>query len=306
MGKTNDEKRYCVYMHTFKDTGKRYIGQTCKNPPEKRWGKNGCGYLSKDKNGKYEQPLIAHAIVKYGWSNVESKILFDNLTAENANRIEQICIALFRTNDRRFGLNITMGGDGAVGRPLSKETKRKMSETRKGKYTGKNSPNYGKHPSEETREKMSKSQKERYTKELHPMKGKHLSEETKQKISNSLKGKLIGDKNPFYGRQHTEETKKKIGEASSKRKASEETKKKLSVSHMGSAPTNAKTVICEEKDMVFYTIKLAASYTGATSAGIAKCCNGRQQTSGGYHWHEATEEEIKQYKIIYGMEDNSK
>lgn len=302
MNRTNEEKQYCIYMHRFPNK-KVYIGQTCKNPPTQRWYSDGSGYLVKDENGKYEQPLIAHAINKYGWGDIEHIILFENLTKQNADRIEKICIVLFRANNRDYGYNIQSGGsDGRVGVPLSEETKKKISEARKGKYIGKNSPCYGKHPSEETREKMSKAQKERYIKELHPMKGKHLLEETKQKISNSLKGKLTGDKNPFYGRQHTEETKRKIGESSSKRRASEETRKKLSAAHMGSAPTNAKIVVCEEKNMMFPTIKVASNYTGATCTGIVNCCKEKQKTSGGYHWHYATEEEIKQYKIIDKLE----
>ena len=57
----------------------------------------------------------------------------------------------------------------------SVETRRKMSESGKGK----NGPHYGKKSSEETKKKISESKK-----------GKPLSEETKRKMSESRKGKI--------------------------------------------------------------------------------------------------------------------
>ena len=67
----------------------------------------------------------------------------------------------------------------------SEETKRKMSEAKKGK----NHPFYGQHHSEEIKRKMSKSLKG----ENHPMYGKHHSEEAKRKMSEAHKGKHFSD-----------------------------------------------------------------------------------------------------------------
>ena len=61
------------------------------------------------------------------------------------------------------------------GKPRSEETKKKMSEAKKG-----NKYNLGKKHSEETKKKLSEAAK-----------GKHLSEETKKKLSEAKKGKNI-------------------------------------------------------------------------------------------------------------------
>ena len=70
------------------------------------------------------------------------------------------------------------------GKPKSEEWKRKQSESRKGE----GNPNYGKHLSEETKRKLSEAKKGKST----WIKGKHLSEETKRKLSVSHKGKFKG------------------------------------------------------------------------------------------------------------------
>ena len=67
--------------------------------------------------------------------------------------------------------------------------------------------------SEDSKRKLSESRKGKYAGENHPLFGTHLSDETKQKISENRKGQCVGEKNPFYGKCHTEETKKRMSEA---------------------------------------------------------------------------------------------
>ena len=69
------------------------------------------------------------------------------------------------------------------GRPLSEEHKRKISEARKGERHHM----WGKHHSEDTRKKNSESNKGKQAGKLHPLWGKHHSEEARRKISESLK-----------------------------------------------------------------------------------------------------------------------
>ena len=47
-----EENTYCVYMHTLKVDGRKYIGITCRRP-NKRW-RNGDGYK--------KQPYFYNAI----------------------------------------------------------------------------------------------------------------------------------------------------------------------------------------------------------------------------------------------------
>ena len=59
------------------------------------------------------------------------------------------------------------------GKPKSEESKKKMSEAKKCRYTGENNPMYGKRHSEESKKKMSEAKKCRYTGENNPAYGKH-------------------------------------------------------------------------------------------------------------------------------------
>lgn len=111
---------YIVYMHEHRENGKKYIGITCQDP-YKRWG-NGKNY----KKTSY----FRNAVDKYGWDMFRHEILYTNLSQKEACRIEQELIAKYKTNDREYGYNNSIGGEsGALGNrhKLSEETKRKMS-----------------------------------------------------------------------------------------------------------------------------------------------------------------------------------
>ena len=118
----NKEQKYCVYMHTNKINGKKYIGITCQQPPEKRWGRNGYNY-------KKSNPHFYNAINKYGWDSFKHEILFSNLTKEEACQKEIELIAYYNATNKEYGYNISNGGCGI--NMFTEETRMKMSEAHK-------------------------------------------------------------------------------------------------------------------------------------------------------------------------------
>lgn len=105
------QRLFCVYKHVNTITNKVYIGITSRSPKD-RWGKNGNGYLRKKENGEYIQPLIARAILKYGWEAFEHIILFEGLSKAEAKQKEKELIAKCKSRDPNFGYNISAGGEG--------------------------------------------------------------------------------------------------------------------------------------------------------------------------------------------------
>ena len=96
------------------------------------------------------------------WWNCSKKDLIDNGCYYNRNA----CELIFLTPSEHMKLHKS-------NRPLSKEWRRKLSESHKGK-----------HLSEETRKKLSEANKGKSAWN----KGEHRSEETRKKISEALKG----------------------------------------------------------------------------------------------------------------------
>ena len=84
--------KYKVYIHIFPNK-KVYIGITSQK--EKRRWNNGNGY----KNNEY----MTNAIQKYGWENIEHKILFTDLTKEEAEQKEIELIAFYKSYQKEYG-----------------------------------------------------------------------------------------------------------------------------------------------------------------------------------------------------------
>lgn len=118
---------------------KIYIGITRQNPV-KRW-LNGKGYQAQD--------YFYKAILKYGWDNIEHKILFTGLTKAEAEEKEIELIAQYKSNVREFGYNIQNGGS-TTGK-FSEETIEKIRIA-----------NTGRKHTPETCEKLRQLEKERW------------------------------------------------------------------------------------------------------------------------------------------------
>ena len=107
----NEKKTFYVYRHTSPN-GMIYIGIT-KQDPQKRWA-NGKGYSY--------NTHFNNAILKYGWENFTHEILYCGLTREEACQKEKELISYYKSNNRKFGYNITEGGTvGAISVALQED-----------------------------------------------------------------------------------------------------------------------------------------------------------------------------------------
>lgn len=135
------DNNYCIYKHTAPN-GKVYIGITSRKP-HVRWGVAGNKY----KNNKH----FYNAIQKYGWDNIKHEILYDGLTAEQAENYEKWFIFIHDSSNREFGYNNTLGGEHGT---MSKHTNEENSQ--RGKLLiGNKNPFYGRKHTEETRRHLS-------------------------------------------------------------------------------------------------------------------------------------------------------
>lgn len=139
---------WTIYYHICKITNKLYIGITSLDV-SRRWRNNGEGYLLKNKDGEFNQPKFANAILKYGWDNFEHYIYASGLTKQEAENMEAILIKAFDTI--KNGYNIREGGNASclsqaskdkiskknTGRKFTEQQKQNCSKSRLGKKRGK-------------------------------------------------------------------------------------------------------------------------------------------------------------------------
>lgn len=284
-----------VYKHTFPNN-KVYIGIT-KQTPKKRWM---CGH------GYKSNAYMINAIKKYGWNNIEHKILFENLTKEQAEQKEINLIAYYNSNNREFGYNIESGG--LKNKTLSIETINKISAKNKGRTHILSSEareklrqaHIGKSLSQEHKNKLSiahtgkKLSVEHIQKISKANKGKKHSEKTKKYLSMIKKGKpskLKGTKKPQHiidkirnknlGKKRTEEVKQQMRIRMTGKKMSESNKIKI---------LNAKRRPVEmySKDNIllktYIDIKTAGVENNIHRGSITEVCKGNRKTAGGYIW----------------------
>lgn len=202
---------YCIYRITNLVNGKTYIGQhKYKETPYDDYMGSGTHLKAAQK--------------KYGIENFKKEIICKNVQYKaTIDDMEKFYIKKEREQNLFGCYNIADGGEGCTywrGKHRSLETRKKLSESLKGKplsekhkrkLKGRISPNKGKNISEEHKKKLA---------EVHI--GKKISEEHKKKLHEAWKGK-----------HHSEETKTKISEANKGRQVSSKTKQKLSEMYKG-------------------------------------------------------------------------
>lgn len=222
-----------------------YVGIT-QQDPEVRWQKG---------NGYRKQGLFWNAIKKYSWDGFEHIIVASGISDIEAWELEKQLISKYKTTDRAFGYNISVGGEaGAKGVERSEKNKRACSQALKQLWGNDDfRVNHLKvlqqiNATDEVRLKRAKSQI-----------GRRVSEETRKKISNRKMGKKLG---PF----------------------TDEHKAKMRLNHAGGA--DRKSVICVETGVYYASINDASSQVGINKKQISNCCRNipHYNTAGGFHW----------------------
>jgi group I intron endonuclease len=114
-----------VYLVFCSPNGKVYIGMTCK-PVAERWKE----HLWAAKRG--ENMLLLRAIRKYGADAFYTEPLCTADDREQAGAAEKFYISYFQSTGRKFGYNVSKGGDGIVVPERTPEWCQRISEARKG------------------------------------------------------------------------------------------------------------------------------------------------------------------------------
>jgi group I intron endonuclease len=256
-----------VYLITNKINGKKYVGQTIWD--ENRRFKR---HVYDAMTGKWDYPLH-RAIRKYGKDSFDIKILVRCINLEELNRREELCIGLFKTLAPDH-YNLHTGGNSHV---TSEESKKKMSESRKG---GKHTP--------ETIDKMRVSQKGRtFTPETKAQMskshtGKILTQEHKDNISKVNKGKLLS-------KEHVD----KIRSANTKinnKSEKERPKSKRPIEHMMAArEARRRPIFVPELNKIFDSISDVVKELGISKVSVHEVLSGKAVSRRGYSFSYAKE-----------------
>lgn len=226
-----------IYLRKNLSNGKCYVGQTVDiKVRQSRWN---------NLNHPYAGKVINAARAKYGIEAFDFEILKE-CPNEEMNYWEMYYVKEYNSKAPN-GYNMTDGGDSIF--EMTDETKKKISESKKGKPAW----NKGKKDiySEETRRKISESRI-----------GKPLSEEHKKKVSESLKGRPSGMK----GKSHTTETRRKMSDSHMKKPVLQINKDTGEIIKEWEGTREI------ERELGFY------------SSGISRCCNGIKKSAYDFKW----------------------
>lgn len=197
-----------AYKITNIVTKKSYIGVTGQQPKQ-RWIR----HWHQTKGGR--NTFLCRSMKKYGQSNFIFDVIASSVSRKDLYELEKILIKQHNTYwTNGVGYNLTIGGEGPEGHSHTKETKEKMSKTRKGR-------------------KFSEDHKSAISKSLT---GRKLSEKHCESISTSRKGistpkiieNLVKARSMIKGNwKMSDEGRASISKKSKERKRSKEQMKKM-------------------------------------------------------------------------------
>lgn len=161
-------------------------------------------YIGKGTGNRYKEKHV----VPIPKNRTNIVFLFQNLLEMGSFILERKLIKWYGRKDLGTGIlhNRTDGGDGASGRIVSEETKRKSSIANRGQkrsneakeniknalaeidFTGENNHFFNKKHTDETKKKMSDAKKNKTYEEIY---GSDISAKKKQSVSNKLKGRIF-------------------------------------------------------------------------------------------------------------------
>lgn len=134
-----------VYKITNTITNKIYIGITTQG--------SGTRFRHHVYEARSGEPSPIHkSMAKYGEDKFKLEIIDFADTSDELKEKEKYWIAFYNSTDSSIGYNLTKGGDGTFGRTHSEETKEKIRQAA-----------IGRKASDETRKRMSESRKGKFT-----------------------------------------------------------------------------------------------------------------------------------------------
>lgn len=292
------KNEYCVYVHTNKTNGKRYVGITSMSP-ERRWA-NGSGYR--------HNTLFYRAINKYGWDGFSHEVIKTGLTKEEAYRYEMSLIADWCLTNPAKGYNLDRGGNGS--NRITEATRKTLADASRA-YV-KEHPEVGKRLCEYSkthRAELSERAKKRAIE--HPEIGKMHSERMKiywgdhpetVAASRSKCRKYYNDhpeardlkseQTRAYFAAHPEarahnaaKTREYYQNPEVKKWKSEE-RRKFFAEHPEKKTTKAVSQYSIDGELIaaFVSAREAEQHTGVSHTNISSAVTGKQKTAGGYIW----------------------
>jgi group I intron endonuclease len=172
-----------IYLITCLTSSRYYVGKTVKDARQ-RWHE----HVADVKRGSRGCPFLHAAIRKYGPEKFALEVLVEANNTDLAN-LERLWIVALNCRNRSVGMNLTDGGDGALGRTYV--------------------------PSDATRLKLSRA-----------LQGRKAWNEGKSGYKVGSYNVRFGAENPFFGHQHSDATKelmrqRKLGRPAHNRKEGE-------------------------------------------------------------------------------------